>query len=142
MGKRGTTDIDEVRQLLASIPEVREQTLHGSVSFKLHGKILACEAIHHSAQAHSLVVSIDKARRSVLMASEPALYISDHYARYDVVLLRLADIRRAALRALLEESVRFVNTRSATKKQRSTTASGLKRKSDVTARRRITRSTP
>ena len=129
-------DIETVRQILLSTPSVKVGAVHGSLSFKLRGRMLACAAIHKSAEPNSLVVALDKAQRAARIAGDPALYISDHYAEYDVVLLRLDLVSRRSLRTLLEDAVRFVSTRPVAKRLRAVAASADKRVPVVAARRR------
>lgn len=127
--------IELVRQILLSIPSVREGTIHGVPSFKLRGRIVACPAIHKSAEPNSLVVSIDRSQRAALIAGDPALYIADHYAGYDVVLLRLSCVSQKSLRALLDGAVRFVSNRSAARRPRAA-ATMVKKSSAAAVRRR------
>lgn len=128
--------IDLVRQILLSTPSVREGTIHGYPSFKLRGRIVACSAIHKSAEPNSLVVSIDKSQRAALIAGDPALYIADHYAGYDVVLLRLSGVSPESLRTLLESAIRFVSSGPAAKRPRAAAATAEKLRPAATARRR------
>ncbi len=94
-----------VRDILTSLPDVEESTIHGSPSFKLGGKLLACPAIHKSAEPDSLLVRVPGAERDRLLAGEPRrYYVTDHYLRNPVVLVRLAEIDRKALYSLLERA--------------------------------------
>jgi len=95
-------DFDVVRVIALALPDVTESTIHGSPSLKAHGKLLACPAIHRSAEPDSLAVSIDADQRAVLIASEPAVYyVTDHYTRHAIVLVRLSRIDRESLSELL-----------------------------------------
>jgi len=103
-------DVDVVGDILMSLPDVHEVTTHGHRSFKLRGKLLACPAIHKSAEPNSLVVKIPADERDQLLADEPHIYyVTDHYARNAVVLVRLSEIDRKSLRALLESACRLLN---------------------------------
>ena len=132
----GGADVELVRQILLSTPSVKEGAVHGSSSFKLRGRILACPAIHESAEPNSFVVSIDKTQRAALIAGDPAFYILDHYAEYDVVLLRLSRVSRRSLRNPLEDAVRFVSAKSVEKRLRAAATSAKKTGSVAAARRR------
>jgi hypothetical protein len=91
---------------------VEEGTTYGSPAFKVHGKLLACLAIHKSAEPNSLAVRIAFDQRVDLMAADPdTYYLTDHYLNYPVVLVRLSRIRPDALRKLLEASWRFVSAK-------------------------------
>jgi hypothetical protein len=98
--------------MVVALPEVEEGTMHGSPAFKLHGKLLACAAIHKSAEPDTLAVRIPFDLRARLMASYPdTYYLTDHYVNYPVVLVRLSRISMARLRELLEASRRFVSAK-------------------------------
>src|SRR5262245_38308971 len=91
-----------VRSLALKLPDVEESSIHGEPSLKLSGKLLACPAIHKSAEPGTLAVRIDFDERDKLIASEPGIYyLTEHYANYPTVLVRLSRISRAALRDLL-----------------------------------------
>jgi len=103
-------DIDAVGSILISMPDVQESTIHGFRSFKTRGKLLACPAIHKSAEPNSLVVKIPADERDQLLAEQPhTYYLTDHYARNAVVLVRLSEIDRKSLRSLLERACRLLN---------------------------------
>ncbi len=104
------SDSGVVREILMSMPNVQESTIHGSPSFKTRGKLLACPAIHKSAEADSLVVKMPSAERDQLLAEEPhQYYLTDHYANSSVVLVRLSEIDRKSLRSLLERAWLLLN---------------------------------
>ncbi len=103
-------DIGVVREILMSMPEVQESTIHGFPSFKTHRKLLACPAIHSSAEPDSLMIKMSSAERDQLLADEPhKYYLTDHYAKSSVVLVRLSEIDRKSLRSLLERAWQFLN---------------------------------
>jgi len=103
-------DIDVVASILMSMPDVQESTMHGYRCFKMRGKLLACQAIHKTAEPNSLVVKIPAAERDQLLADEPhTYYVVDHYSRNAVVLVRLSEIDRKSLRSLLERACHRLN---------------------------------
>ena len=117
MSKSPVASIAFVREVLLAHPTVQERTSHGAPSFKSHGRVVACSAIHKSAERDSLVVAVDKAQRTALIGDEPeSLYIVNHYAAYDVVLVRMSSVDRQVLRALLEGALEFVHSRSVMKR--------------------------
>jgi hypothetical protein len=59
--QQNVPDIELVRQLAMTLPRVVEGNLHGAPSWKVGGKLLACAAIHRSAEANSLVVKVSPA---------------------------------------------------------------------------------
>jgi|GEM_PF-1094891 len=103
-------DIDAVGSILMAMPDVQESTMHGYRSFKMRGKLLACPAIHKTAEPNSLVVKIPPGERDQLLADEPhTYYVTGHYSRNAVVLVRLSEIDRKSLRSLLERACRLLN---------------------------------
>ena len=101
---------ETVGSILRSMPEVQEGAMHGSRAFKVRGKLLACPAIHASAEPDSWVVAMPADERDRLVAEQPnACYVTAHYAKNAVVLVRLAEFDRKALRSLLERAYRWLN---------------------------------
>jgi len=75
----------------------------------LKGKLLTCVPVNKSAEPGSIVVHIDLEQRAELLRQQPAIYyITDHYAPYPTVLVRLSKITRTDLAALLRDACRFV----------------------------------
>lgn len=108
----GKISFDAVRKMAVALPEVEEGTMHGSPAFKLRGKLLACEAIHKSAEPDKLAVRIPFDLRAELIASDPnSYYLTDHYVNYPTVLVRLSRIDVEGLRELLGASWRFVRAK-------------------------------
>ncbi len=122
--KRKKIDFDVVRELAMALPDVEKSTIHGAPSLKVRGKLLACPALHRSAEPGSLAVRIGFDQRSELLAAEPRVYyVTDHYVNYPTVLVRLSHVHRDSLRDLLGLSWRFVSAnakRSGTKPSRRT----------------------
>jgi hypothetical protein len=104
------SDIDVVGSILMSMSDVQESTIHGYRSFKTRGKLLACLAVHKSVEPNSLVVKLPAEERDRLLAEQPrTYYVTDHYARNAVVLVRLSEIDGNSLRSLLERACRLLN---------------------------------
>jgi len=102
-------DFGTVREIASALPGVVVSLGARGVSLKVRGKMLACRAIHPSAEEGSLVVRIDAARRAKLLAADPEVYyLTPHYAPHASVLIRVSRIGRDALAELLEEAMRFV----------------------------------
>src|SRR5436190_19924582 len=55
---RRKISFDAVRRIAVALPDVEEGTMHGSPAFKVRGKLLACGAIHKSAEPDTLAVRI------------------------------------------------------------------------------------
>ena len=77
---------------------------------RVKGRLVACKAIHSSAEPNSLMVRIDNESRKMLLASDPGTYyLTDHYAPYTAILVRLSKVGRTALRGLLAQACEFVS---------------------------------
>ena len=110
-----TIDIDVVREIAMALPDVEEGTIHGAPSWKVRGKLLACPAIHRSAEPNTLAVRLDFEQRARLIAAAPGIYYAtDHYVKYPTVLVRLSGMDRKSLRDLLDKAWHFVNPQKKT----------------------------
>jgi len=99
-----------VRKVALALPGVEECLTWGAPTFKVHGKMMACVPTHRSAEPGSLVVRVSFDDRAALLAEAPEVYyITDHYAGYTGVLVRLARINSEMLRDLLGTSYKFVS---------------------------------
>jgi hypothetical protein len=93
-----------------SLPDVEQGLTWGADALKVNGKLLACQAIHKSAEPNSIVVRVPIDQRDELIASDPSVYyLTDHYVNYPSVLVRLSRIHRDSLRDLLGMAHRFVD---------------------------------
>jgi hypothetical protein len=100
-----------VREIALAFPDVEEGTLHGAPTLKVAGRLLACPALHKSAESNSLMVRISFDDRVTLLAADPSLYyVTDHYMDYPSVLVRLPEMNRQSLRDLLRTSWQFVTS--------------------------------
>jgi hypothetical protein len=107
---RKKIDFDLVRQIGRALPGVQDSTMYGAPAVKLRKKLLACPAIHRSAEPNTLAVRIDFDERDELIEADPDIYyLKDHYADYPVVLVRMSRISADALRDLLAMSWRFAS---------------------------------
>ena len=98
-----------VRQIALRLPDVEEGTLHGAPSLKVSRRLLACSALHKSAEPNSLMVRIGFEERQALLAEQPGVYyVTEHYLKHPAVLVRLSRIRRESLRDLLHTAWCFV----------------------------------
>lgn len=111
---RQNVDFDVVRAVGAALPDVRDASGPRGTALKIKGRLLACEAIHKSAEPNTLMVSISQERRDALLAgNEDSYYLTDHYEAYPAILVRLARITRSTLEQLLSESREFVREQRA-----------------------------
>jgi hypothetical protein len=119
---RKPIDFGTVRQIAMSLPEVEESTSWGVPAYKLHGNLLACQAINRSAEPGSLVVKIDFNLRAELLAAEPDVYyLTPHYENYPSVLVRLERISRRSLRKLLGTAWVYVGSEPPRRRAKSRT---------------------
>jgi hypothetical protein len=101
-----------VREIALALPDVEEDSLHGAPTVKVSGRLLACPALHKSAEANSIVVRVGVEQRASLLACSPNVYyVTDHYRNYPSVLARLDRIDRGELSELLGMGWRFVTSR-------------------------------
>ena len=106
-------DFDAVEKLASGLAGVERSTMYGSPALKVRGQLLACIAVHKSAEPHTLAVRIDFDRRAEMIAADPDVYyLKDHYLNYPVVLVRLSRIHPDALRDLLGASWRIVTAKA------------------------------
>lgn len=115
---RRTIDFDSVRRLARELGDVEESTIHGCPSLKVRGKLLTCLPVHKSAEPGSLAVRIDFEHRAELIATAPDIYyLTDHYVKYPIVLVRLSRIQPDPLKDLLGKAWSFVTMKSPGKKR-------------------------
>ena len=100
--RKTSVTFEAVRALGREFRDLHESTMYGSPALKLGKRLVACLAIHRSAEPGSLVVRTDFEQRSALLGDDPeTYYVTDHYAKHPVVLVRLARLQRDQLRDLL-----------------------------------------
>ena len=110
---RKKIDFAAVRAIARALPDVDDSTIHGAPSLKVRGRLLACPALHGSAEPNTLAVRLDFEERAELLAAQPDVYyVTDHYVGYPTVLVRLSRIDRESLRDLLGAAWRFVSPKA------------------------------
>jgi hypothetical protein len=106
-------DFEAVRKIGLALPGVEEGTAYGSPALKVRGKLLACIPVNASAEPDSLMVRVSIDDRAELLAADPNVYyVTDHYAGYDAVLVRLARVNLDALRSLLAMAHKFIGSKA------------------------------
>jgi hypothetical protein len=95
-----------VRKIGLSMPGVEAAFKYdGSPVLKVGGVFMAGIATDESAEADSLVVRCEFDDRELMLEDAPdTYYVTDHYSRYPVVLVRLSEVTDDALRDLLSVS--------------------------------------
>jgi hypothetical protein len=117
-------DFDTVRKIGVGFSGVEASTMYRSPALKVGGKLLACIPINKSVEPNSLALSVDFDQRAELIATAPDVYyLTDHYANYPVVLVRLDRIHRDALPDLLGMAWRFITTKTRGRKKGTTNVS-------------------
>lgn len=110
-----TIDFDVVREIARTLPGVEESSIHGAPSLKVRGKLLACPALHSSAEPDTIAVKLDFEQRARLIADAPhTYYLTDHYVNHPTVLVRLSRMDRNSLKDLLGMAWRFVSSQKET----------------------------
>jgi hypothetical protein len=115
-----TRSTEVLREIALQFPDVEDATTQRGVAFKARGRLLACAAIHESAEPSSVVIRVSAEQRAQLMAAYPeALYLPAHYAKHPAVLGRLARLDRDSLRDILGAAWLFVTEKAVTRKSSS-----------------------
>jgi hypothetical protein len=87
---------------------------------------MVCPAVHKSAEPKSIVVSLSTEKRSSLLNADPRVYyITEHYAKYSNVLVRLDRINDKALQELLITSWQSASAESGRSRRRKALAKRL-----------------
>jgi hypothetical protein len=94
---------DTVRAIGLALPGVVESTSYGTPALKVGKQLLV--RLHQDGETLVVIVGMD-AREMLLDADPEVFFVTDHYAGYPAVLVRLARVKRAALAAVLEEAHR------------------------------------
>jgi len=103
-----TASFEDVREIGAQLPQVKATADKLGVALKIGREILACTAIHKSAEPNSLMIRLGFERREALVSDNPeTFYLTAHYESYPVVLVRLPEVSRANLHELLKEAWEF-----------------------------------
>ena len=94
---------DDVRKIALKFPGVEEGTSYGTPALKVKKTLFVRLKEDHD----SLVMKMSFDQREALMAEDPEMYyITDHYLKYEYVLVRLAKVSEDALRDLLNGAYR------------------------------------
>jgi hypothetical protein len=97
---------ETVKAIALSMPDVAETTGYdGATVLKAGGSFMAGIASDESAEADSLVVRCELEERTLMLEDAPeTYYLTDYYAKYPLVLVRLSEVSEDALRDLLSVS--------------------------------------
>lgn len=102
-----------LREIALQFPDVADATTQRGLAYTVRGRLMACAAIHASAEPGSVVVRVSPDQRTSLMAAYPeALYLPEHYAKHASVLVRPGLLDRDALRDVLGAAWLFVTEKT------------------------------
>ena len=100
--RKPALNFDSVRAIGREFPDLQESTMYGSPALKLGKRLVACLAVHRSAEPGSLVVRTDFDQRAALLTEDPeTYYITAHYVNHPLVLVRLSRVEPDQLRDLI-----------------------------------------
>jgi hypothetical protein len=94
---------DEIRQMALSFPEVEEHIVLGGPTFRIRKRFLACIA---KIDKDTLVIKVpDRLEREFLLATKPEIYyLTDHYASFEALLVRMPKADPVELYQLFEQA--------------------------------------
>lgn len=102
-------DFDDISEMALKLPDVEGVVSSRGPALKVRGKLMACPAIHKSAEPDTVMIRVSMAEREKRIAENPDVYyVTDHYQNYPALLVRMPRIDREMLDELLGCSWRFV----------------------------------
>jgi hypothetical protein len=98
-------NFDEVRQIALSFPGVTEHDVFGGPTFRIGKRFLACIA---KIDVNTLCIKVpDQREREYLLETRPDIYyLTDHYANFQALLVRMPVADPEELRGLFEQAWR------------------------------------
>jgi hypothetical protein len=110
--RRGST-LDDVREIVLSMPDVIETTAYAMPAFKAGKRRFAGRPVARpDVEPNSLGVHMSFEERDRRMAARPDVYyLTDHFRPYPAVLVRLSNVNRTELRELLAAAWHFAMER-------------------------------
>ena len=98
-----------MRKLALALPGVEEGTSYGTPAFHVRRKFL----LRLKEDGQSIAIRMDFADRDVLMQIDPeTFYITDHYAAYPALLVRLSRVKAGQLEDVIVQAWRFTAPRT------------------------------
>jgi len=96
--------LDQVREIALRLPGVDEGTSYGTPAFRVRGKFIS----RLRDEDNALVVKVGDGFRDMLLQANPAVYfVTDHYAGYPAVLIRLSEADPDDIAEALEQAWRL-----------------------------------
>ena len=88
-----------IREIMASFPQTEESTSYGTPAYKVNKKLL----LRFKEDGETLVLHSDD--RDIFVENDDSVFfVTEHYANYPYVLVRLNKIRKDRLRAAITQS--------------------------------------
>lgn len=111
------------------MPEVEETTSWGMPTFKAGKTLFAVEPYpRRDVEPSSLGVTVSFEERERLLATRPdVFYVTDHWAKYPGVIVRLSRIGRDELREILAAAWQYAMEHGSAKKARTKTKARARR---------------
>lgn len=104
MAKAEPVTYETVREIALALPGVEEGRSYGTPGLRVRGKLFA----RIWEDGETLVLKIGFDAREMLMKADPEIFfITDHYAGYPHVLVRLPKVSRDQIEPLIEEAWRL-----------------------------------
>jgi hypothetical protein len=127
--RRRRLSFADVREIAASMPDVSETTAWGMCAFKAGKTTFAVEPYPRpDVEPSSLGIPMSFEERARLLASRPDVYyLTDHWAKYPGVLVRLSSIGTNELREILSAAWHYAMEHGSAKKARARTKSKTRR---------------
>jgi len=94
---------DQVRAVALAWPGMADSRSYGTPSLKVRGKFVA--RLREDGETVALRIDVLE-RQERLVADSAAFFITDHYANYPAVVVRLAKVKRRDLAELIEDAWR------------------------------------
>lgn len=135
-GSRALTFAD-VREIALSMPEVEEVTAFGMPAFKAGKTRFVGQPVPRSDVApNSIGIPMSFEERTRLLAAKPGVYyVTEHFAPYPAVLVRLSSIDRAELRKILSAAWHYAMEQGSAKTTRAKTKTRGRQSPRRTAKR-------
>ncbi len=94
---------DELVTMGLEMPGVEESTSYGTPALKVRGKLM----VRLREQDVIVLLAVEDIEKQMLMETQPeTFFITDHYAGYSAVLVRLSKVEAPQMRELLETTWR------------------------------------
>ena len=95
-------DYNTVHQIAHTLPNVEDGLSYGAPALKVGGKHLF---VRHREDLNAIVLKTTFEEREELMAADPeAYFITDHYLKYEWILVSLEHVREDALGDLIRRA--------------------------------------